>query len=251
VGTDRQDLGREAGSVTATLHLLCAGAAKGLVEALHPDFEARHGVRFESAFGAVGAMRDRLLAGGPCDVIVLTAKMIEGLARTGAVTGDSPRGLGNVYTGLAVPSGQATFDPTSTDTLRKALAGARGIYLPDPERATAGIHFVKVLERLGILGDVRDRLRPHPSGAVAMRAMADAGTAGETALVGCTQVTEIRYTNGVQLAGLLPREFELSTLYTAAVCTRASDPPTAEAFVELLGGEATTALRRAGGFVVD
>jgi molybdate transport system substrate-binding protein len=236
-------------TTTRQLRLLSAGAAKGLVEALRPDFERAHGVAFRSAFGAVGAMREKLLAGEPCDVIILTAKMIEGLATTGVVTGDSPRALGNVFTGVAVPEAQAAFDPADGPTLRAALTAARGIYLPDPERATAGIHFANVLKKLGIRDDVRDRLRPYPNGALAMRAMADASAAGETGLVGCTQVTEIKYTDGVRLLGLLPKEFELATLYTAAVCKRAGEPVLAEAFVELLAAESSLALRRSGGFV--
>jgi molybdate transport system substrate-binding protein len=231
------------------LHLLSAGAAKGLVEALRPDFERAHGVAFESAFGAVGAMREKLLAGEPCDVIILTAKMIEGLATTGVVTGDSPRALGKVFTGVAVPDGEAVFDPTDAGTLRAALAAARGIYLPDPERATAGIHFANVLKKLGLHDDLRARLRPYANGALAMRAMADASVAGETGLVGCTQVTEIKYTEGVRLLGLLPKEFELATLYTAAVCKRAAEPGLAETLVELLAAESSQALRRSGGFV--
>ena len=65
---------------------------------------------------------------------------------------------------------------------------ATGIYLPDPPKATAGIQFVKVLETLGMAGDLASRLHPYPNGAAAMPAMAQSQGAGP---VGCTQVTEI------------------------------------------------------------
>jgi molybdate transport system substrate-binding protein len=234
------------------LHLLSAGAAKGLVEGSRPGFEARHGVALESAFGAVGAMREKLFAGDPCDVIVLTAPMIESLAARGLVTGDSPRALGRVFTGVAVPIGHgADVHVSDVDALGAALRTASGIYLPDPERATAGIHFTKVLRKLGIHDEVAARLRPYPNGALAMRAMADAAAAAETRLVGCTQVTEILYTPGVRLAGVLPEAFELATGYTAAVCSRATEPELAVAFVEEIAGDASLEARRAGGFVVD
>jgi molybdate transport system substrate-binding protein len=234
-----------------TLHLLSAGAAKGLVEALRPAFEAERAIAFQCAFGAVGAMREKLLVGEACDVVILTAQMIEALATTGLVTGDSPRALGRVFTGVAVPSSRSTFDSSSPDALRAALVAATAIYLPDPERATAGIHFANVLRKLGIHDEVRARLRPYPNGALAMRAMADASAAGENGLIGCTQVTEIKYTEGVALVGLLPKVFELATTYTAAACSRASQPAHAEAFVEALSGDASAGLRRAGGFVLD
>jgi molybdate transport system substrate-binding protein len=70
----------------------------------------------------------------------------------------------------------------------------------------------------------------------------------EPGLIGCTQVTEILYTPGVRLAGLLPHEFELATVYTAAVCARAQEPLAAAEFVRMLAGDEATALRQAGGF---
>ena len=72
--------------------------------------------------------------------------------------------------------------------LRAALLGADAIYFPDPKLATAGIHFAKVLDRLGIGRDVTMRLRPYPNGATAMRALAGARSERP---IGCTQVTEI------------------------------------------------------------
>lgn len=78
-----------------------------------------------------------------------------------------------------------------------------------------------------------------------MRALAEAEGAR---LVGCTQVTEINNTPGVALAGLLPREFELATVYTAGLCTHAAAPEVARRFIALLTGEASRALRAKAGF---
>jgi molybdate transport system substrate-binding protein len=112
-------------------------------------------------------------------------------------------------------------------------------------KATAGIHFMKVLKTLGIDAQLGERLRAFPNGATAMREMAQSTESG---LIGCTQVTEILYAPGVQLVGLLPREFELATVYTAAVCARAEDPLAAVEVVRMLGGAEAAPLRKAGGF---
>ncbi len=69
--------------------------------------------------------------------------------------------------------------------------------------------------------------------------------------IGCTQVTEILYTDGVRLAGVLPSEFELATGYTAAVAARSADPERARRLVALLSGEGSRDLRRAGGFELE
>jgi molybdate transport system substrate-binding protein len=92
---------------------------------------------------------------------------------------------------------------------------------------------------------VASRLRSFPSGAIAMRELAQTEQAG---LLGCTQVTEIRYTRGVDLVGPLPPGFELATVYSAAVCSNARQPELAQKLVALLTGPDAEPLRRAGGF---
>ncbi|MBK7473089.1 MAG: substrate-binding domain-containing protein [Betaproteobacteria bacterium] len=131
------------------LHVLSAGAAKGLVLGMQEPFSAASGVSVEGAFGAVGAMREKFLAREPCDLIILTAAIIDALAAQGLVHADSVAALGRVHTGIAVPAGDAHPAIADADGLRRALEVARGIYLPDPERATAGIHFAKRVARAG------------------------------------------------------------------------------------------------------
>ena len=128
--------------------------------------------------------------------------------------------------------------------LRAALLAADAIYFPDPKLATAGIHFAKVLDQLGIRDAVADRLRPHPNGATAMREMA----AAKGRPLGCTQVTEILNTPGVMLVAPLPKEFELATIYTAAVAARAASPDQARRLVALLSSPSTRSLRDRAGF---
>jgi len=225
--------------------LLCAGAAKGIVEALAADFHAATGAGIDASFGAVGAIREKLDAGAPCAAIVLTAAMIDALVAEGRVLPETVAVLGRVRTGVAVRDGDPAPRIGDAASLRTAFASARAVCIPDPERSTAGRHFVDVVRRLGIEDVVHARWRVYPNGAMAMRALADAG---EDGLLGCTQVTEIRYTKGVTLAGVLPPAFELATIYSAAVLCDAADATLARELVAWLGGERSSALRRAGGF---
>lgn len=228
-----------------TLHLLCAGAAQGLVKALEPQFTADTGAVLRARFGAVGAMQEALLAGEPCDLLVLTQAMVAALAASGHVDVSTSAALGRVRTGVAVRSGQAIPDVSTPETLKALLLASDGIYFPDPARATAGIHFAKVLRELGVHDQLAASFRTFPNGATAMRELA---ACAEPRMVGCTQVTEILYTPGVQLAGLLPPQFELATVYTAAVCTKALQPALAAALLARMVGPEASALRRAGGF---
>lgn len=227
------------------IRLLSGGAAQGLVGQLKAGFAADQGCEVLGTFGAVGLMRDKLLGGEPCDVLILTEALIRQLTESGQVAAGSARALGVVKTGVAVKAGEPLPATDTPEALKAALLAARGIYFPDPVKATAGIHFMKVLQTLGLDVTLADRLRPYPNGNAAMGAMAQANESG---LIGCTQVTEILFTPGVALSGLLPKAFELATVYTAGVCTGAQQPDAAAAFVELLASEKAAGLRSAGGF---
>ena len=229
------------------LRLLCAGAAKGLVVALQPAFRAEVVVDVRGEFGAVGAMKDRLLAGESCDLIVLSAALIDELCIDGRVDADSVAAIGRVGTGIAVRAGEAPPGIGDATALRRTLLAATAIFVPDPQRATAGIHFVDVLKRLAIHAEVASRLRAFPNGAMAMRELGETPGPG---LLGCTQVSEILYTPAVTLVGPLPGELALSTVYSVAVCTRALQPEHARRFAQWLTGPRSAALRAQGGFEV-
>ncbi len=229
----------------ARLHLLSAGAAQGLARALEERWTSESGAALDARYAAVGAIKEAFDEGAPCDVIVLTAAMIDAMAAAGAVLPDTRAALGRVRTGIAVRAGDALPAVDTPEALRMALLAADAIYFPDPERATAGIHFAKVLRELGIDEVVRARLRPFANGATAMRELAAATSAHP---IGCTQHTEILYTPGVRLVAALPRAFELATGYVAAVSARAADAALARRFVQRLAGAEAQALRSAGGF---
>ena len=228
-----------------TLHLLSGGAAQGLVTQLEDAFEAAQNCAINASFGAVGMMKDNLLAGSACDVVILTDALVAELSANGRLVAASSRAIGAVQTGIAVQTGTPAPRVGTADELKTALQAATGIYFPDPVKATAGIHFFGVLKQLGLDADLADRLHPFPNGAAAMRALADSG---DPAAVGCTQVTEILFTDGVTLVAALPRQFELATTYTAAVCAGAREPDAARALIEMLVGPQAAANRAACGF---
>lgn len=204
------------------LDVISGGAAQGIVGAVTEEFRVATGAAVRGTFGAVGAMREKLLAGAPCDALILTAPLIATLEAQGHVLPGTAVPLGRVSTGIAVRAGESVPAIADGAALRTSLLAASGIYFPDPELATAGIHFAKVLRELGIHETVAKRLRPFPNGAAAMGALA--------------------------LVGPLPAGFELSTTYTVAVCARAREPDLARRFVSLLSGSAARTLRLSAGF---
>ena len=117
------------------LNLPCVGAAQGLVAALQQRFTAETGATLQGRFGAVGA-----------------------LCGEGRLRGDSRRALGQVFTGVAVCEGVPPPDVSSPAALKAALLAADSLCFPDPQRATAGIHFASVMRELGVHEQLQPRL---------------------------------------------------------------------------------------------
>ncbi|QYK40847.1 MAG: substrate-binding domain-containing protein [Paracoccaceae bacterium] len=231
--------------MTQDIVLLSGGAAHGLVAALEPAFRADTGAGISGTFGAVGAMRDLLRSGTAADLLILTGPIIADLVREGRALADSVTDIGLVRTAVAVRAGDAAPDVSGADALRAALLAADEIYFPDPALATAGIHFAGVLDRLGIAGQMADRLRIHPNGARAMAALAASGAARP---IGCTQITEILITPGVRAVGSLPDPFGLATTYVAAVCAGSPRAALARGFIAAMVADTAAGQRRRSGF---
>ncbi|MGZ5035413.1 MAG: molybdate ABC transporter substrate-binding protein [Usitatibacter sp.] len=222
------------------LDFVSAGAAHALVSRI----ASQDGIEVAGSFGAVGAMLEKFEAGEPCDVVILTKAQIARLAERGAVIASTVGDLGAAPTAIAVRAGEALPDVSNEAALRAALLAADAVYFPDPAKATAGIHFAKVIDQLGIRDSVSSRLRTFPNGATAMKAMGEAS--GHP--IGCTQATEILAVPTVRLVAALPKGFDLATVYTAAAGARTSRREAAEAFVAKLTGAASAAARHAAGF---
>src|SRR5690606_34445852 len=118
-------------------------------------------------------------------------------------------------------------------------------YVPDTAKATAGIHFAQVLADLGIEGMSRPRVREFPNGQTAMAAMAKSR---DEAPLGCTQITEILNTPGVDYAGDLPAPHSLPTTYTAAVALGTLQAEAARRMIAILTAPEHAAIRQRVGF---
>jgi molybdate transport system substrate-binding protein len=228
------------------LNILSGGAAQGLVASLAPKFKALTGFDIEGEFGAVGAMADKLRKDTPVDIVILTAAIVAALAEEKLVERASITDIGLVETAVAVRAGDPLVAVNDATGLRNALLAADAIFVPDTKASTAGIHVAKVLRQLGIADAVAARLRIFPNGATAMRHLA---TSDAVRPIGCTQSTEIISTKGVMLSGSLPPGCELSTMYTAAIATRAAGPEHARDLIDLLSGAEQRELRTRAGFL--
>jgi len=227
------------------LRVLSGGAAAAVVKGIQHKFEQQYDCHILGTFSAVGEMRDKFIAGEPCDVIILTKSLIAQLVQAGLVVENSQQSLGLVQTGIAVKQGCAHPKVSTPEELAESFKAAKAIYCPDTKKSTAGIHFLNVLKQLKLDQALASKLREFPNGATAMKTMAQCP---ESDLIGCTQVTEINYTADIELVANLPKAFELATDYTLGVCANSSKLDLAKKLANWLCGPESIDIRRQGGF---
>lgn len=227
------------------LAVLSAGAALGLLRTLKPDLEAREDCTITVEFGPVVAVKERLLAGAPCDILISSQAELRALSDSSWVSPTSIRPVGSVGTAMAVVDGGKKPLLRDAASVAAALEAASGIYLPDMKRATAGIHMRKVFAQLKIIDVIKRRLHEFENGAAAMRALADSA---DPFSLGCTQASEILYTEGVELVGLLPDGVGLRTRYDVGITTQTVREGLARHVVAYIAGAAAQEARRAAGF---
>ncbi len=219
---------REARAVE--LHVLAAGATESTLRDTVGAFEKETGHTVKLAYGAVGALRDRIFAGEPVDLTIVTPVIIEQLQAKGLVRPDTRTDLGQVGGGIAVRVGAARPSIGTPDALKQALLAAQEVYYADPVTATAGAYFLRVADRLGVREVVRQKSRTARGGREAMELMAQSTAEA----IGLTQISEILSVKTVVLVGPYPGDLQNMTTYTGILLARTPHPGAAEAFLRFL-----------------
>jgi molybdate transport system substrate-binding protein len=206
--------------------VLSAGAVRSIITDLAEAFRSETGHTVALTFGTVGVVRQKLAAGEPADVVIMTDAAIEALAQEGAVRPGTRTDIGRTAMGVGVRDGAPRPDISSSEALKQTLLAAKSLVYVDPAQgATSGIHFASVLQRLGIAEAVKQKTRLVPGGYPA-----ELVARGDVELV-AHQISEIIPVKGVTLVGPLPRDLQKFTVYSAGLVTQSGAPETGRAFV--------------------
>lgn len=210
----------------AEVKVLSAGAVRGIVTDLAEAFRRETGHTVTLTFGTVGVVRQKLTAGEPADVVIMTDAAFDEMAQKGAVTPGTRADLARTGIGVGVKDGAPRPDIATPEALKQSLLAAKSLVYVDPAQGgTSGIHFASVLQRLGIAEAVKGKTLLVPGGYAAEKV-----AKGEAELV-VHQISEILPVKGVTLVGPLPRDLQKITTYSAGLTTRATAPEAARAFI--------------------
>lgn len=224
------------------LSVFSAGAVRGAMKRLTPALEKEAGEKLDFTFGAVGTLKKKFLAGEPADLLVLSLPTLEELGRDGRVQTRSIRALGTVGVGIAVREGAARPVVDTAPQLAQALLAAASIAYGDPAHGdSSGVHFDKVLERLGLKPRIAAKTLLAPSGIAVAEWVRDG-----KAQLGATQASVIAATSGIVLGGLLPAELQQLTTYAFGIASGGTSAAAARIAAYLATPAARSALDAAG-----
>lgn len=194
-------------------------------------------LRIESVGGVDAAKR--VAAGEAFDVVILASDAIDKLIASGHVLAGSRVDLVHSGVAVAVRAGAAQPDISSEDAVRAAVQAAPSVsYSTGP----SGVALAKLFERWGIAEDLQSRIVTPPPGIPVGSLVAK----GEVAL-GFQQLSELINLEGITVLGPLPPAIQITTTFSAGICSASRQPEAVRALLDYLRSPATAEAKRRQG----
>jgi molybdate transport system substrate-binding protein len=228
----------------ADIKVISAGAVRALISGMIDEYSKQTGHKFDFTTGPTGLLRDVIASGQHADLIIASAPLMGELEKTGKMTAGSRTDLGRVGLGVVVREGAPVPDVSTPEALKQVLVNAKSIAYTDPKLGgTSVIHLMKLAERFGITEAVVKKGVLATGGDDASEKVAHG-----QAEIAVTLISEILPIKGAKLAGVLPGDTQLWTVYASAIPLSSKEPAHARAFIAALMSPAMAGRWTAGGF---
>ena len=215
------------------LKVYAAAAVKSPLIDIAAQYEMMTGHKVTLIFDTAGATEQKFRGDSEAVLLITAVTLINDAEKMGRLKDGATYRLGDSLAGLAFSPGSVKPDISTPERLKAALLAAKRIAFSDPARgATVGIHFMKVIESLGVKDEVLRKATVARDGIETMRLVLE-----ERFDLGVTQISEILQASRDAVAGPFPKEFELATTYS--LWHRNNISQAARAFVILLTSPAS------------
>ena len=216
----------------AELKVVSAFGMQSVMEDLGPKFERATGHTLALAFATGGATVKRVQGGEAADVVITLRPGIDTLVKDGKAAADNVTVLAHSGIVVAVRQGAPKPDISSPDALTRTLLAATSIaYVAPASGGASGIHFAKVLDRVGIANEMKLKtVFPNPQTPAAVGVVVANGEAE----IGVHIIQEVISVAGIEIVGPLPGDLQHTIVFSAAIMTGAKDIAAAKALVDFL-----------------
>ena len=223
----------------AEVKVIAGSPLTAVFKELGPHFERDIGHKLATRLAPTAVVKREIDAGATFDLAISVTTAIDDWIKEGKILATTRAAVAYSGLGVVVRAGAPKPDIGSVEAFRRALLNAKSV--AHNSQSASAADFTSLLERLGIAGEMKSRLRPISSGNVP-----NSVVSGE-AEIGVATVPTITATPGVDLVGPLPAELQTYISFTAGVSAGAKEPEAAQALIRFLASPAAVAVIRAKG----
>jgi molybdate transport system substrate-binding protein len=209
----------------AEIKVLGALGMKAILEDLGAKFEQTTGHKLAIGFLPLGATMKLVQSGETADVVIIPQQGMKDLVKDGKVVSGSVRELARSGMVVAVRKGAPKPDISSPESFKRTLLAAKSITYG---RGEGSEHFEKVLERLGIVNEVKSKIVRGEPGDTGVR------VANGQAEIGVTLLSVLVPVAGIEIVGPLPGDLQDTLVFSSAIMAGAKDPATAKGLIDFL-----------------
>jgi molybdate transport system substrate-binding protein len=218
-------------------------AFRSSLSELVPQFEKSTGNTVTIDYGTIGALTARLKKGEVADVTIVSDQQFNELQKQGTLRADSRIDVAKLGDGAFVRRGAPKPDINSVEAFTHTLLEAKAIaYLDPASGAPSGIYMAKLMEHLGIAGQMAPKTRLTTGSA-----LFDLIVHGE-ADIGFIQIAELIAEPRVELLGPLPTAIQDYTKYAAGVVAAGKQPDAGKALITFITSPSALAVMKMRGF---
>jgi molybdate transport system substrate-binding protein len=219
----------------AELQIFCANGLKPIVANLAGQFETTSDDKALVSYDEATILLRRLQAGERPDVIILTRSVLEELAKSGQIVPDTLTTLASADAlGIVVRAGGTARDTTTAAGFKDWLLAVKSIAVTDPAiGGLAAQQFFRVIDQLGIAEQLKPKLILAKGAGVSNARLISSGEAEAAVQLAYL----LRPVNGIEFV-TVPKPFQLTVTFAAAVAAGSGEPGKARAFVDFLASPA-------------
>jgi len=226
----------------AELRVMSTVALTATLDDLKPKFESATGHKLTIIYSVIADLKKRIQDGETADVMLLSRAALDDLQAQGKVASGSIANVASSSVAVAARAGAPKPDISTTDALKRTLLAGKSVVYADPAKGGAsGVHFAKMLERLGIADEMKAKTILVP-GAQA----AEVVSKGDAEL-GVAMASEIVPIPGAQLVGLLPGDLGMMLVFSAGIGPTSGDSTAAKALIQFITSPAGAAVLKSKG----
>jgi molybdate transport system substrate-binding protein len=211
---------------------------KVVIQELGAHFERDTGHKLVAKFVSGPVVKREIDAGERFDLAISAAPVIDALMKEGKIVPGTRADVAYAAVGVGVQANAPKPNINTVEAFKRALLEAKSV--AHSAEGPSGVHFKRLLDRLGIAEEMKPKLKP-----MSGDALVKAVPSGAAEMI-ISSMPDI-IANGTVVIGRLPQELQLYIRFAAAVGTHANEAEAAKALIKFLSAPAAVPVIKAQG----